>query len=94
VNDLAKADRAALAPAWTEVRILSAEEAERERPALAEILADCVAGGASVSFMGRRHVNLVWPNNAPDRLEVRPRSSRLATRGPLRLGTAGVCGGR
>jgi GNAT superfamily N-acetyltransferase len=51
VNDLAKADRAALAPAWTEVRILSAEEAERERPALAEILADCVAGGASVSFM-------------------------------------------
>jgi ribosomal protein S18 acetylase RimI-like enzyme len=33
------------------VRILSAAEAERERGALAEVLADCVAGGASVSFM-------------------------------------------
>jgi GNAT superfamily N-acetyltransferase len=35
----------------SEVRILSAAEAERERDALAEVLADCVAGGASVSFM-------------------------------------------
>ncbi len=43
--------RSGIAPAWTEVRILSAEEAERERRALSEILADCVAGGASVSFM-------------------------------------------
>jgi GNAT superfamily N-acetyltransferase len=51
VNDAAQAKRPAFATAWTEVRILSAEEAERERPALAEILADCVAGGASVSFM-------------------------------------------
>jgi GNAT superfamily N-acetyltransferase len=51
VSDVAEAKRPALAPAWAEVRILSAEEAERERMALAEILADCVAGGASVSFM-------------------------------------------
>lgn len=35
----------------SEVRILQAAEAERERDALAEVLADCVAGGASVSFM-------------------------------------------
>jgi GNAT superfamily N-acetyltransferase len=35
----------------SDVRILSAPEAERERDALAEVLADCVAGGASVSFM-------------------------------------------
>jgi GNAT superfamily N-acetyltransferase len=34
-----------------EVRVLSAEEAERERARLAETLHDCVAGGASVSFM-------------------------------------------
>jgi GNAT superfamily N-acetyltransferase len=51
VSDAAQAKRPALAPAWAEVRILSAAEAEREREALAEILADCVAGGASVSFM-------------------------------------------
>lgn len=40
------------------VRILSVEEAERERAALAEVLADCVAGGASVSFM--------WPFSVDD----------------------------
>ena len=34
-----------------EIRILSADAAARERDALADILADCVAGGASVSFM-------------------------------------------
>jgi GNAT superfamily N-acetyltransferase len=51
VSDAAQAKRPALAPAWTEVRILSAKEAEWERTALAEVLADCVAGGASVSFM-------------------------------------------
>jgi ribosomal protein S18 acetylase RimI-like enzyme len=33
------------------IRILDAATAERERGRLAEILADCVAGGASVSFM-------------------------------------------
>jgi GNAT superfamily N-acetyltransferase len=33
------------------VRLLGAEEARSLRPALAEILADCVAGGASISFM-------------------------------------------
>jgi GNAT superfamily N-acetyltransferase len=35
----------------TEIRILSAAAAEAARPELAAILADCVAGGASVSFM-------------------------------------------
>ncbi len=35
----------------SEVRLLSAAAAERERDALSEVLADCVAGGASVSFM-------------------------------------------
>jgi GNAT superfamily N-acetyltransferase len=35
----------------SEVRLLSAADAERERSALSEVLADCVAGGASVSFM-------------------------------------------
>ena len=35
----------------SDVRILTAADAEAERRALAEILADCVAGGASVSFM-------------------------------------------
>jgi len=35
----------------SEVRLLSAADAERERDALSEVLADCVAGGASVSFM-------------------------------------------
>jgi ribosomal protein S18 acetylase RimI-like enzyme len=34
-----------------EVRLLDAEAATRERMNLAETLADCVAGGASVSFM-------------------------------------------
>jgi GNAT superfamily N-acetyltransferase len=33
------------------VRVLSAEDAERERMSLADTLHDCVAGGASVSFM-------------------------------------------
>ena len=42
----------------SEVRLLTAEEAERERAALADILADCVAGGASVSFM--------WPYSRDD----------------------------
>jgi ribosomal protein S18 acetylase RimI-like enzyme len=50
VSEVAGA-RSGIAPVWTDVRILSAEQAERERVALAEILADCVAGGASVSFM-------------------------------------------
>jgi GNAT superfamily N-acetyltransferase len=34
-----------------EIRVLSAEDAERERMSLADTLHDCVAGGASVSFM-------------------------------------------
>jgi GNAT superfamily N-acetyltransferase len=34
-----------------EVRNLGVEEARRERSALAAVLADCVEGGASVSFM-------------------------------------------
>jgi GNAT superfamily N-acetyltransferase len=34
-----------------DVRVLSAEDAERERGHLAETLYDCVADGASVSFM-------------------------------------------
>jgi GNAT superfamily N-acetyltransferase len=51
VSDAAQAERSTIAPVWTEVRILSAEEGEQERTALAEVLADCVAGGASVSFM-------------------------------------------
>lgn len=34
-----------------EIRQLNAESARRERSQLAETLADCVAGGASVSFM-------------------------------------------
>ena len=42
----------------TEVRILDADEAERERGRLAEILADCVNGGSSVSFM--------WPFTVED----------------------------
>ena len=42
----------------SDVRVLTASEAERERPRLAEILADCVAGGASVSFM--------WPYSTED----------------------------
>ena len=40
------------------VRILSAPEAGRDRLALAEVLADCVTGGASVSFM--------WPFTTDD----------------------------
>ena len=40
----------------TDVRILSAEAATRERDALAEILTDCVSGGASIGFM--------WPFTA------------------------------
>jgi ribosomal protein S18 acetylase RimI-like enzyme len=40
------------------VRPLAHAEAETHRPALAEILADCVAGGASVSFM--------WPFTVED----------------------------
>lgn len=42
----------------TEVRLLDGEAAARERTALAETLADCVAGGASVSFM--------WPFSVKD----------------------------
>jgi len=42
----------------TEIRLLDAEDAERERSHLAETLADCVAGGASVSFM--------WPYSVED----------------------------
>jgi GNAT superfamily N-acetyltransferase len=41
-----------------EIRLLDAETAERERVNLAETLADCVAGGASVSFM--------WPFSIED----------------------------
>jgi len=42
----------------SDIRILTAAEAEAERRTLAEILADCVAGGASVSFM--------WPFTVDD----------------------------
>jgi GNAT superfamily N-acetyltransferase len=42
----------------SDFRLLDAVAAERERPALAETLADCVAGGASVSFM--------WPYSVED----------------------------
>ena len=42
----------------TEVRVLTAADATRERSRLAEILHDCVAGGASVSFM--------WPFSPED----------------------------
>ena len=42
----------------TEVRILTSEDAARERARLAEVLQDCVAGGASVSFM--------WPFSTED----------------------------
>lgn len=35
----------------SEIRILSTDEAQRERLALAETLHDCVEGGASVGFM-------------------------------------------
>jgi GNAT superfamily N-acetyltransferase len=42
----------------TDIRVLDAEDAERERANLAETLADCVAGGASVSFM--------WPFSVED----------------------------
>jgi ribosomal protein S18 acetylase RimI-like enzyme len=42
----------------TEIRILDAGEAERERGRLAEILADCVNSGSSVSFM--------WPFTVHD----------------------------
>jgi GNAT superfamily N-acetyltransferase len=42
----------------SEIRILTAEEAARERASLAEILHDCVSGGASVSFM--------WPFSVED----------------------------
>jgi GNAT superfamily N-acetyltransferase len=41
-----------------ELRLLDADTAARERQALAEILADCVQGGASVSFM--------WPYSVED----------------------------
>lgn len=41
-----------------EVRLLDAEAATRERMNLAETLADCVAGGASVGFM--------WPFSVED----------------------------
>src|SRR3954452_20201503 len=34
-----------------EIRRLTAEEGRQHLPALAEVLLDCVAGGASVSFM-------------------------------------------
>jgi GNAT superfamily N-acetyltransferase len=46
-------DRLAEKPAAQDlsVRVLSAAEAGRDRLALAEVLADCVTGGASVSFM-------------------------------------------
>src|SRR5215211_8080114 len=43
------------------VRMLSARDARRDRLALAEILADCVTGGASVSFM--------WPFTIDDAQE-------------------------
>jgi GNAT superfamily N-acetyltransferase len=42
----------------SEIRILTAEDAARERAGLAEVLHDCVAGGASVSFM--------WPFTVED----------------------------
>jgi GNAT superfamily N-acetyltransferase len=53
-------------PAQTEaegasVRILSARGARRDRLALAEVLVDCVTGGASVSFM--------WPFTIDDATE-------------------------
>jgi GNAT superfamily N-acetyltransferase len=51
MSEVAEAGRTKIAPVWTAVRILSADDAGRERAALAEILADCVVGGASVSFM-------------------------------------------
>jgi ribosomal protein S18 acetylase RimI-like enzyme len=41
-----------------DVRLLPADAAQREQSALAETLADCVAGGASVSFM--------WPYTIAD----------------------------
>ncbi|ANL70333.1 hypothetical protein AMC83_CH00294 [Rhizobium phaseoli] len=34
-----------------DIRTLSAEEARAAIPALSQVLADCVAGGASVGFM-------------------------------------------
>jgi GNAT superfamily N-acetyltransferase len=42
----------------SEIRLLDAEAARREHASLAETLADCVAGGASVSFM--------WPFSVED----------------------------
>jgi GNAT superfamily N-acetyltransferase len=44
--------------AGADIRVLSAHDAERERVQLAETLHDCVAGGASVSFM--------WPYAVED----------------------------
>lgn len=44
-------DIAARARIHTQVRTLSAEEAETHANALADVLIDCVQGGASVSFM-------------------------------------------
>lgn len=38
-------------PPAPRIRQLSPQEAEAAVPALADILVDCVAGGASVSFM-------------------------------------------
>ena len=49
------------AQTWSEgasVRMLSAPDARRDRLALAEVLVDCVTGGASVSFM--------WPFTIDD----------------------------
>ncbi|MBB2751397.1 UNVERIFIED_ORG: GNAT superfamily N-acetyltransferase [Rhizobium aethiopicum] len=46
-----------------DIRTLSAEEARAAIPALSEVLADCVAGGASVGFMqpyGPEEAELYW----------------------------------
>jgi ribosomal protein S18 acetylase RimI-like enzyme len=58
VSDILVAKPAQADAEGATVRILSGAEARRARLALAEILADCVTGGASVSFM--------WPFTIDD----------------------------
>ena len=101
MSDIAEAKRAALSPVWTEVRILAAEEAERERTALAEILADCVAGGASVTFMApfsvadaHRWWGGVIESVAADRTVLFGAYRNGALYGTVQLGLDGPCNQR
>jgi GNAT superfamily N-acetyltransferase len=84
-----------------EIRTLSSDAARRQRDALAEILADCVAGGASVSFMWPFTVDEAWrwwdgiiASVAEDRTVLFGAYDDGELRGTVQLGLDGPCNQR